>query len=82
MPIRHQHRNRLSPTPAWSWRAWPRKRIHSRYICGSQHDGTVYIDMGDPDCHVIEIAGGTWDIGVRAPVLFRRTKLTGVMPKP
>jgi hypothetical protein len=52
------------------------------YLRVAEHDGTVYIDMGDPDCHVIEIAGGTWDIGVRAPVLFRRTKLTGVMPKP
>lgn len=48
----------------------------------AEHNGTVYIDMGDSDGHIIEISGGTWDISVRAPVLFRRTKLTGAMPKP
>ena len=44
--------------------------------------GSVYVDMGDAAGHVIEIGAGTWDIGLRAPVLFRRTKLTGELPKP
>ncbi|AGZ53311.1 ATP-binding protein [Mycobacterium kansasii] len=42
----------------------------------------AYIDMGNPAGEVIEISGGSWDIGVRAPVLFRRTKLTAAMPTP
>ena len=55
------------------------RRVHLRV---AEHDGAVHIDMGDPDGHAIEISGGTWDIGVRTPVLFRRTKLTGMMPRP
>jgi hypothetical protein len=47
-----------------------------------EYDGAVYIDMGDVDGHVIEIADGSWDVGIRAPVLFRRTKLTAAMPTP
>ena len=42
----------------------------------------VHIDMGDAEGHVISIYDGVWDIDKTAPVLFRRTKLTGEMPKP
>lgn len=54
------------------------------YLRVATHGGSVYIDMGDIDAHVVEISGGAWDIHDRAPapVLYRRTKLTGVMPKP
>jgi hypothetical protein len=52
------------------------------YLRVAERSGTVYIDMGDTIGHVIEISDGTWDIGIRAPVLFRRTKLTGALPKP
>jgi hypothetical protein len=52
------------------------------YLRVAERSGTVYIDMGDTAGHVIEISGGTWEIGIRAPVLFRRTKLTGELPKP
>lgn len=44
--------------------------------------GQVHIDMGDTEGHVITIRDGRWDIDKTAPVLFRRTKLTGEMPKP
>jgi hypothetical protein len=47
----------------------------------AQAGGAVYIDMG-ADGHVIEISGGTWRITTTAPVLFRRTKLTGEIAKP
>jgi hypothetical protein len=57
----------------------PSQRIYLRV---AEHQNNVYIDMGDADGHVIEITEGTWDIGIRGPVLFRRTKLTGEMPKP
>lgn len=52
------------------------------YLRVGEQAGSVYIDMGDTAGHVIEISGDTWDVGARAPVLFRRTKLTGVMPTP
>jgi hypothetical protein len=52
------------------------------YLRVGELAGIVYIDMGGAAGHVIEIGSGTWDIGLRAPVLFRRTKLTGELPKP
>lgn len=57
------------------------RQVHLRV---ATHGGSVYIDMGDTDAHMIEISSGTWDIHDRAPapVLFRRTRLTGAMPKP
>ncbi len=45
--------------------------------------GVVYIDMADDEGRIIEISGGQWYIDNTAPgALFRRTKLTGPMPKP
>ncbi|MDN4520319.1 toprim domain-containing protein [Mycolicibacterium austroafricanum] len=52
------------------------------YLRAGDSDGAVYLDMGDPDCHVIEIRGGSWRLTNTAPVLFRRTKLTGALPAP
>ena len=48
----------------------------------AEHDGAVYLDMGDADGRVISIRDGQWAIEKTAPVLFRRTKLTGEMPDP
>jgi hypothetical protein len=44
--------------------------------------GAIYIDMGDTTGRVIEISGGKWRVVDTAPVLFRRTKLTGELPHP
>lgn len=44
--------------------------------------GSVYVDMGDIDSRVVEIHDGGWRITNSAPVLFRRTKLTGRMVEP
>lgn len=52
------------------------------YLRAAEHGGVVYIDMGDATNRVIEISGGTWRIATTAPVLFRRTKLTGELPTP
>ena len=47
------------------------------------HDGSVFIDMGDADAHVIHIGDGDWSIATSAqPVIFRRTQPTLEMPKP
>ena len=48
----------------------------------AESNGVSYVDLGGPDCQVIHIKGGTWEIVDSAPVLFKRTKLTGVMADP
>ena len=55
------------------------QRVHLRV---GEAGGAVYIDMGDTAGRVIEISGGRWRITDTAPVLFRRTKLTGQLPDP
>lgn len=52
------------------------------YLRAAEHGGAAYIDMGDATNRVIEISGGNWRITDTAPVLFRRTKLTGELPTP
>ena len=52
------------------------------YLRVAEAGGRVYIDMGDTTGRVIEIGGGQWHFVDSAPVLFRRTKLTGAMPYP
>jgi hypothetical protein len=52
------------------------------YLRVGECSGIVYIDTGDVAGSVITIAAGTWEITQCAPVLFRRTKLTGEMAKP
>ncbi|QGF22436.1 hypothetical protein [Raineyella fluvialis] len=47
-----------------------------------EHEGAVWIDMGDVKDHVIRIAEGGWEVRDKAPVLFRRTELTGAFPMP
>lgn len=48
----------------------------------AEERAAVYIDMGDTGGRVIEIRGGKWSVIDSAPVLFRRTKLTGELPHP
>lgn len=55
------------------------RRVHLRI---AEHDGVVHLDMGDTEGHVITINHGIWGIDKTAPVLFRRTRLTGEMPNP
>ena len=55
------------------------QRVHLRV---AEHDGVVYLDMGDTDANIIEIGDGAWRITNTAPVLFRRTRLTMAMPNP
>ncbi len=52
------------------------------YLRVAEQGGAVYIDMGDTEGRVVEISGGKWTVVDTAPVLFRRTKLTGAMPHP
>lgn len=55
------------------------KRVNLRV---AEQDGVVYVDTGNPRGEVIRIGGGQWEVVPTAPVLFRRTKLTGELPTP
>ncbi len=44
--------------------------------------GRIVVDMGGPDGRLIECGPDGWKIVPSAPVLFRRTRLTGSMPEP
>lgn len=57
----------------------PPTKLHLRV---AEHVGCVYIDMGDTAGRVIELSGGDWEVTDSAPVVFRRSKLTGVLPHP
>lgn len=46
------------------------------------HDGALWIDMGDATGRAIRISDAGWTIEHKAPVLFKRTALTGVLPEP
>jgi hypothetical protein len=48
----------------------------------AEANGVAYVDTGDTDARVIRITGGNWEVVDAAPVLFRRTKLTGAMVAP
>ena len=48
----------------------------------AQVDGAIWIDMGDVTGRAIRVDAGGWSIHDEAPVLFRRTELTGTLPEP
>ncbi|MBI3213169.1 MAG: hypothetical protein HYZ38_05075 [Mycobacterium sp.] len=57
----------------------PPQRVYLRV---AELGRAVFIDMGDIAGQVIEIRDGSWQVVTAAPVLFRRTKLTGQLPQP
>ena len=52
------------------------------YIRCAQIGNEIYVDIGDATGHVIHIFPGGWKIIDSAPVVFRRTALTGPLPRP
>lgn len=55
------------------------KIVHLRV---ARVDERIVIDMGVPNGRLIDCGPGGWKIVDTAPVLFRRTALTGAMPEP
>jgi hypothetical protein len=55
------------------------EEVHLRV---AEHAGATWIDLGDADEHVVRIDSRGWDVVTEAPVLFRRTALTGALPVP
>ena len=52
------------------------------YLRIAQVGETIFLDLGDPVGHTVEITASGWRILSRSPVLFRRSQLTGVLPLP
>ncbi|MCK1801787.1 hypothetical protein MTQ12_01765 [Brevibacterium sp. R8603A2] len=48
----------------------------------TEQNGVTYIDMGTPTGEVIAVSAAGWKVTTEAPVLFRRTELTGEMCTP
>lgn len=63
-------------------RAAQQDRVQLNLRVAQGRSGAIYLDMGDGAGRIIEISDGTWKLIAAAPVMFRRTKLTGRMPLP
>ena len=48
----------------------------------AEHDGALWIDLGDAEGHVVRVKPGGWKVKRRAPVLFTRTELAAPLPMP
>lgn len=48
----------------------------------ARHEHGIVLDFGDDDGQAVIIRPGGWQTVDRSPVLFRRTALTGQLPKP
>ncbi len=48
----------------------------------ARHDAGLVLDLGDPSGRVVVLNPDGWALAERSPVLFRRTKLTGILPEP
>lgn len=56
------------------------EKVHLRV---AEHDGELWIDLGDAAGHAVRVAGGRWEVVTDdVPVLFRRSALTGQLPIP
>lgn len=52
------------------------------YLRAAQHQGALWLDLGDHTGRAVRITPNGWTVEDDAPVLFRRTALTGVLPEP
>ena len=52
------------------------------YLRAAQHEGALWLDLGDHTGRAARITARGWTIEDSAPVLFKRTALTGPLPEP
>jgi hypothetical protein len=48
----------------------------------AQHMGALWLDLGDNTGRAVKITSSGWIVEDQAPVLFKRTSLTGPLPEP
>lgn len=58
------------------------KEAKRLYLRASEHDGAIWLDLGDQTGRAIQVTGQGWTIEDRVPVLFKRTALNGPLPEP
>jgi hypothetical protein len=52
------------------------------YLRTAEHEGALWLDLGDPTGRAVRVTRAGWAVQESAPVLFRRTALTGPLPEP
>ncbi len=52
------------------------------YMRAAQHDGALWLDLGDSTGRAVRITSAGWAVEDQVPVLFKRTSLTGPLPEP
>jgi hypothetical protein len=52
------------------------------YLRAAQHEGALWLDLGDHTGRAVQITRDGWTVRDSAPVLFKRTALTGPVPEP
>jgi 5S rRNA maturation endonuclease (ribonuclease M5) len=52
------------------------------YLRVAEHDSNIIVDLGDASGQAVVISPGGWQVVDHAPVLFRRTAATGILPEP
>lgn len=52
------------------------------HVRTARHGASLYVDLGDRTGRSIRIGPDAWEVIDRAPVLFRRSQLTGALPTP
>jgi energy-coupling factor transporter ATP-binding protein EcfA2 len=52
------------------------------YLRAAQHDGNLWLDLGDHTGRAVQITRTGWSVESARPVLFKRTTLTGPLPEP
>jgi hypothetical protein len=52
------------------------------YLRTAQHDGALWLDLGDQAGRAVKVTARGWSVEAEAPVLFKRTALTGPLPEP
>lgn len=55
---------------------------HELELRAARRDDTVWLDLGTTGGDLAKITAAGWEITRDAPVLFRRTRLTGALPEP
>lgn len=56
-----------------------RRRVHVRV---AEHEGAIYLDLGDQTGVCVEISAGKWELIARPPVMFRRPEAMRPLPHP
>ena len=55
---------------------------HEVFIRVAEHQGNIYIDLGNPAWEAVEITPHGWQIVSEAPVFFRRSRSMTALPNP